>query len=58
LDVAKEMMVNGDAGATSRSRRPDGQGRDLGPQKLHELGDMILERADAEQKIFRRLGRS
>jgi hypothetical protein len=33
-----------------------GKRRDLGPARLVELGEMILERADAEQAIFTRLG--
>lgn len=56
-DVAKEMMVNGDRWRdVSIAAARMGKRRDLGPQKLLELGDMILERADAEQAIFRRLG--
>ena len=51
------MMDNGDRWRdVSIAAARMGKRRDLGPQKLHELGDMILERADAEQQIFRRLG--
>jgi len=56
-DVAKAMMENGDRWRdVSIAAARMGKRRDLGPQKLLELGDMILERADAEQAIFRRLG--
>jgi len=56
-DVAKEMMDNGDRWRdVSIAAARMGKRRDLGPEKLRELGEMILERADAEQKIFRRLG--
>jgi hypothetical protein len=56
-EVAKEMMENGDRWRdVSIAAARMGKRRDLGPQKLHELGDMILERADAEQRIFRKLG--
>ena len=51
------MMENGDRWRdVSIAAARMGKRRDLGPQKLHELGEMILERADAEQKIFRKLG--
>jgi len=57
-DVAKAMMDNGDRWRdVSIAAARMGKRRDLGPQKLRELGAMILERADAEQEIFRRLGR-
>lgn len=57
-DVAKAMMENGDRWRdVSIAAARMGKRRDLGPEKLRELGDMILERADAEQAIFRRLGR-
>jgi hypothetical protein len=56
-DVAREMMENGDRWRdVSIAAARMGKRRDLGPEKLRELGAMILERADAEQKIFRRLG--
>jgi hypothetical protein len=56
-DVAREMMENGDRWReVSIAAARMGKRRDLGPQKLLELGDMIFERADAEQRIFRRLG--
>ena len=55
--VAKAMMDNGDRWRdVSIAAARMGKRRDLGPQRLLELGDMILERADAEQRIFRRLG--
>jgi hypothetical protein len=55
--VAKEMMENGDRWRdVSIAAARMGKRRDLGPQKLVELGEMILERAEAEQRIFRRLG--
>jgi hypothetical protein len=57
-DVAKSMMDNGDRWRdVSIAAARMGKRRDLGPQRLVELGEMILERADAEQAIFRRLGR-
>jgi len=56
-DVAKAMMDNGDRWRdVSIAAARMGKRRDLGPQRLIELGAMILERADAEQAIFRRLG--
>jgi hypothetical protein len=56
-EVAREMMVNGDRWRdVSIAAARMGKRRDLGPQRLLELGEMILERADAEQRIFRRLG--
>ena len=57
-DVAKSMMDNGDRWRdVSIAAARMGKRRDLGPQRLLELGEMILERADVEQEIFRRLGR-
>jgi hypothetical protein len=51
------MMENGDRWRDiSIAAARMGKRRDLGPQRLLELGDMILERADAEQNLFRRLG--
>lgn len=56
-EAAKAMMENGDRWRDiSIAAARMGKRRDLGPQKLIELGEMILERADAEQAIFRRLG--
>ncbi len=56
-DAAKAMMENGDRWRdVSIAAARMGKRRDLGPQKLRELGELILERADAEQAIFRRLG--
>ena len=56
-EVAKAMMENGDRWRdVSIAAARMGKRRDLGPEKLRELGEMILERADAEQAIFRRLG--
>ena len=56
-EVAKAMMENGDRWRdVSIAAARMGKRRDLGPEKLRELGEMILERADAEQTIFRRLG--
>jgi len=55
--VAKEMMDNGDRWRdVSIMAARMGKRRDLGPERLLELGEMILERADAEQVLFRRLG--
>jgi len=57
-DVAKAMMDNGDRWREiSIAAARMGKRRDLGPQRLLELGAMILERADVEQELFRRLGR-
>jgi len=56
-DAAKSMMDNGDRWRdVSIAAARMGKRRDLGPQRLLELGEMILERADVEQAIFRRLG--
>lgn len=58
VEVAAAMMDNGDRWReVSITAARMGKRRDLGPERLRELGGMILERAEAEEQIFRRLGR-
>jgi hypothetical protein len=54
--VAREMMENGDRWRdVSIAAARMGKRRDLGPGKLKELGEMVLVRADEEERLFRRL---
>lgn len=55
-DFSKRMMENGDKWREiSLFAARIGKNRDLGPDKLKELGDLLKERADAEEKFFRDL---
>lgn len=55
-EAARGMMENGDRWREiSLFVARIGQRRDLGPARLRELGDMILERADDEERLFGRL---
>jgi hypothetical protein len=52
-DVAKTAMEDGDRWRDiSLFAARIGKNRDLGPERLAALGDMIMERADAEKRIF------
>jgi hypothetical protein len=53
---SKEMMENGDKWREiSLFAARIGKNRDLGPDRLKELGALILERAEVEESFFRRL---
>jgi len=55
-DFSKRMMENGDKWREiSLFAARIGKNRDLGPDRLRELGDLLYERADAEEKFFRDL---
>jgi hypothetical protein len=54
--LSKEMMEIGDGWREiSLFAARIGKNRDLGPERLKELGTMLLGRADAEQQFFKRL---
>jgi hypothetical protein len=55
-DMSKKMMEIGDGWRNiSYFAAKIGKNRDLGPDKLKELGDMILDRANAEEKFYKEL---
>lgn len=55
-DLAKEMMKNGDDWRQiSLFVARSGKERDLGPERLQQLRQMIHERADVEKDLFQRL---
>lgn len=55
-DMSKKMMEIGDGWRNiSYFAAKIGKNRDLGPDKLKELGDKILERANAEEKFYKEL---
>jgi len=55
-DMSKKMMEIGDGWRKiSYFAAKIGKNRELGPAKLKELGDMILERADAEENFYKEL---
>ena len=55
--IAAAMMQNGDRWRDiSLFVARIGKQRDLGPDRLGELSRMILDRADAEDELFARLG--
>jgi hypothetical protein len=55
-DMSKKMMEIGDGWRNiSYFAAKIGKNRDLGPGKLKELGDMILDRAAAEEKFYNEL---
>ena len=55
---SKRMMENGDKWREiSLFAARIGKNRDLGTDRLRELGNLLLERADAEEKFFRELNR-
>jgi hypothetical protein len=54
--LSQELMTIGDGWREiSLFSARIGKNRDLGPEKLKQLGDMILDRADVEEKFFRSL---
>ncbi len=54
--LSKEMMVIGDGWREiSLFTARIGKNRDLGPDRLGELRDMLLDRADAEEAFFKKL---
>jgi hypothetical protein len=58
-DMSKEMMEIGDGWRNiSLFASRIGKNRDLGPDRLKELGTMLNGRADAEERFFRRLKNS
>ena len=57
--LSEEMMKIGDGWREiSLFSARIGKNRDLGPEKLKQLGDMIDERADVEEKFFKSLSRA
>ncbi len=57
-ELAGRMMENGDRWRdVSLFVARVGRKRDLGPERLGELRDLILDRAEAEQEIFSRLAK-
>jgi hypothetical protein len=57
--LSKEMMEIGDGWREiSLFASRIGKNRDLGQNRLKELGAMLLERADAEERFFKRLKKS
>ena len=57
--LSKEMMEIGDGWREiSLFASRIGKNRDLGQNRLKELGTMLLERADAEERFFKRLKKS
>jgi hypothetical protein len=55
-EVSKTMMANGDKWREiSLFVARIGKNRDLGPQKMAEIRDLIMVRADEEEKIFKTL---
>ncbi len=58
-DLSKEMMKIGDGWREiSLFAARIGKNRDLGPERLKELGSMLNDRADVEERFFRRLRNS
>ena len=52
-EMSKAMMANGDKWREiSLFVARIGKNRDLGPEKMNQIRDMLMERADEEQKIF------
>ncbi|HKL09696.1 MAG TPA: BtrH N-terminal domain-containing protein [Bacteroidales bacterium] len=55
-DMSKKMMEIGDGWRNiSYFAAKIGKNRDLGPEKLNELGNMIMQRADEEDKFYKEL---
>ncbi|MFO7828980.1 MAG: hypothetical protein R6V23_10190, partial [Bacteroidales bacterium] len=55
-DMSKKMMEIGDGWRKiSYFAAKIGKNRELGPEKLKALGDMIMERADAEEIFYKEL---
>ncbi len=55
-DISKQMMENGDKWRElSLHAARLGKNRDVGPEKLKGLQEMIMARADTEEKLFNRL---
>lgn len=55
-DMSKKMMEIGDGWRNiSYFAAKIGKNRDLGPDKLNELGNMIMHRADEEEKFYKEL---
>lgn len=58
-DLSKQMMEIGDNWRNiSYFAAKIGKNRDLGPERLNELSEMILDRADEEQKFFGELAKA
>ncbi len=58
-DLSAELMLIGDGWREiSLFAARIGKNRDLGTDKLKQLGDMILDRADVEEKFFRKLSKT
>jgi hypothetical protein len=55
-ELSKEMMEIGDGWREiSLFASRIGKNRELGPDRLKELGNMLIGRADVEERFFRRL---
>jgi hypothetical protein len=55
-DLSKQMMKIGDGWREfSLHAARLGKNRDLGPERMKELGGMLMDRADAEEKFFKEL---
>jgi hypothetical protein len=58
-DFSKQMMENGDKWREiSLQAARMGRNRDLGVEKLKELGDLIYQRADVEESFFKNLAKA
>jgi hypothetical protein len=58
-ELSKEMMKIGDGWREiSLFAARIGKNRELGPDRLKELGTMLVGRAEAEERFFRRLRNS
>jgi hypothetical protein len=56
LDLSKKMMVIGDGWREfSLMAAKLGKNRDLGPERMKELSDRLMDRADVEQQFFSQL---
>lgn len=55
-ELSSELMLIGDGWREiSLFAARIGKNRDLGPEKIKQLGDMIYDRADLEERFFRKL---
>ena len=58
-DLSAELMLIGDGWREiSLFAARIGKNRDLGAEKLKQLGDMIRDRADVEENFFRKLSKT
>jgi hypothetical protein len=58
-DFSKEMMENGDKWREiSLHAARMGRNRDLGAERLKELGNLIYQRAEVEETFFKNLSKA